>query len=135
MAAVVSPNIIFDTVGQGPLIPCAFHIVHVDGAFPLPEICHGPGSGRTLVAKLPADHSGLVVRPAVVTGCSPLAVDENLHAALFLTFSIHQSDRKPQGEPVSLAAGVAGEAHVFPMAAVMPSPWWPGTLKETGFPS
>lgn len=40
-----------------------------------------------------------------------------------------------QRQPVSLAAGVAGQGHVLPVAAVMGSPLPPGTLKEAGFPS
>lgn len=47
-----------------------------------------------LVAQLPADHSCVLVRPAVIADCPPLAVDENLHAPFFLILSIHQSDRK-----------------------------------------
>lgn len=47
VAAVVSSDIVFDTVGQGPLISCALHIIHVDGSFSFPEISHGSCSGRT----------------------------------------------------------------------------------------
>lgn len=47
VAAVVSSQFLLDTVGQGPLSPCAPHVIHVDGPLPLPEIGHGAGSGRS----------------------------------------------------------------------------------------
>lgn len=47
VAAVVSSNILFDTVSQGPLISCALHIIHMDGSFSFPKISHGSCSGRT----------------------------------------------------------------------------------------
>lgn len=47
VAAVVPPDILFDTVSQGLLTSCALHIIHVDGSFSFPKISHGPCSGRT----------------------------------------------------------------------------------------
>ena len=38
-----------------------------------------------------------------------------------------------QGESESIPTGVAGDANIFPMAAVMTSPGSLRTLKETGF--
>lgn len=40
-----------------------------------------------------------------------------------------------QRRPVSLAAGVAGQGHVLPMAAVVRAPRPPGALQEAALPS
>lgn len=44
VTTIMFANILFNAISKGSFISCAFHIIHMNGTFSFPKVCHSPCS-------------------------------------------------------------------------------------------